>query len=45
MVELLVGWGIATMIISQPAAIVWQIRSFSRAPMLRNLVCRRSSIC
>ena len=36
MVELLVWWGIATMIISQIAAIVWLFRSFSNAHILRN---------
>ena len=38
MVELLVWWGIATMIISQVAAIVWLVRSFSGIHVLRSLV-------
>jgi hypothetical protein len=38
MVELLVWWGIATMIISQVAAIVWLFRSFSGAHIPRSLI-------
>jgi hypothetical protein len=35
--ELLVWWGLGTMIISQIVAIVWLFRSFSRDHWLRNL--------
>jgi len=38
MAELLVWWGIATMIICQVAAIVWLCRSFSSTHILRSLV-------
>jgi len=38
MVELLVWWGIATLIISQVAAIVWLFRSFSGAHISRSLM-------
>ena len=38
MVELLVWWGIATMITSQVAAIVWLFRSFSSAHIPRSLI-------
>lgn len=38
MVELLVWWGIATMIISQVAAIAWLFRSFSNAHIVRSLI-------
>ncbi len=38
MLELLVWWGIATMIISQVAAIVWLFRSFSSAHIPRSLI-------
>jgi hypothetical protein len=36
--ELLVMWGIGTMIISQVAAIVWLCRAFSREHWIRNAV-------
>ena len=38
MVELLLWWGIAIMIISQTAAIVWLFRSFSGTHILRSLI-------
>lgn len=42
MVELLIWWGIATMIVSQIAAIVWLVRSFSGAHILRSLIAAAS---
>lgn len=42
--EMLVLWGITTMLISQIVAIVWLWRSFSRNNALRNLV-GAASIC
>lgn len=44
MVELLVLWGIGTMIVAQVAAIVWLFRSFSRTNVLRS-VFSAASIC
>jgi len=38
MAELLVWWGIVTMIICQVAAIVWLFRSFSSTHILRSLI-------
>jgi hypothetical protein len=36
--EMFVVWGIATMIISQVAAIIWLSRAFSREHLMRNVV-------
>lgn len=38
LVELLVWWGIVTMFIAQIAAIVWLLRSFSSAHLVRSLI-------
>ena len=35
--EVLVGWGIGTMVISQVAAIIWLCKAFSREHWMRNL--------
>ena len=41
-VELLVWWGIGTMLISQIAAIIWLFRSFSSAHILRSVIAAAS---
>ena len=38
LVELLVLWGLTAILISQVAAIVWLLRSFSTSNTLRNLI-------
>jgi hypothetical protein len=38
MAEMLVTWGLATLIISQVVAIFWLFRSFSKDNMPRNLI-------
>jgi ABC-type antimicrobial peptide transport system permease subunit len=38
MIEMLVLWGIVTLVIAQLAAIVWLFRSFSRDHILRSLI-------
>lgn len=43
-IEMLVFWGIITLIITQLAAIVWLLRSFSHDHIIRNLV-SAASIC
>lgn len=44
MVELLVLWGVGTLLISQIAAIVWLFRSFSGAHVLRNVIAAASLV-
>jgi len=44
MLELLVLWGMVTMIVSQIAAIVWLARSFSGAHIIRSLFAAASIV-
>lgn len=38
MIEVLVAWGLGTLLIAQLVALIWLVRSFSKQDMFRNLI-------